>query len=350
MIANGYIIGLSLGHNAAVCLLKDGEIIFSVEEERLTRIKADGAPLKGLIKVLDYTDKVDSLVVCSASDVRPELEYTSEPIYLGMARKLGLIETLDKDMLGGAHPQYTEYFFDHHLAHAYCAFKRSGFEKSAVVVVDGAGSRIDLPGYGKTIHAWETESIYDFPNAEPIYKKYNTDDNDLIPSKNEFSIIDYGSGIGHAYDAVTEFCGFSILECGKTMGLSSYGKENKDVPNFFNHDGDWSYVNPGVVKPNYSGGSTININKYPKLMNVPKEDIAYKIQKETQEEVLKLIIKAYETTGHKNICLTGGYALNCVSNYYYLEKLSKLGIQLYIEPNSSDAGTAIGVAYMKYYK
>ena len=44
---------------------------------------------------------------------------------------------------------------------------------------------------------------------------------------------------------------------------------------------------------------------------------------ESQEEVLKLIFKAVEMTGNKNVVLSGGYALNCVANYWYLDKLTK---------------------------
>ena len=34
-----YILGLSLGHDVSVALLKDGKIIAAVQEERLSRIK-----------------------------------------------------------------------------------------------------------------------------------------------------------------------------------------------------------------------------------------------------------------------------------------------------------------------
>ena len=47
-----WIAGIARGHNAGVCLLKDGEIVFSIEEERLTRIKYDGAPLASILKIL----------------------------------------------------------------------------------------------------------------------------------------------------------------------------------------------------------------------------------------------------------------------------------------------------------
>lgn len=346
----GYIIGLALGHNASTCLLKDGQIVFSIEEERLTRNKADGAPLLGLLKVLDYTDKVDHIAITYPCDDRPALEYTREHLYGGFARKLGLVRTDE---------QYLDYTNKHHLTHAMCAFHNSGFDSAAVVIVDGAGSSIKLStldSHKENIQAYEIESIYNFigtDNISSIYKKYGTQNIEISPDKRIINgcetIIDFSVGIGRAYDAVTDYLGFSLLECGKTMGLAAYGKPNKDIPDFFMHDGEWSCVNASLITPVFRNSAKINIKKYLAFNDFPAEDIAYKIQQETQEEVLKLLIKASEMSGNKNVCLTGGYALNCTANYFYKEKLNELGINLYVEPNSSDAGTSIGAALLGYH-
>jgi carbamoyltransferase len=72
-------------------------------------------------------------------------------------------------------------------------------------------------------------------------------------------------------------------------------------------------------------------------------DLAYKLQKVTQEKVLSLILKAVELSDCKNVCLSGGYGFNCVSNYYLKKNLPK-DINLYVEPISGDAGTSIGAA------
>jgi len=52
-----WIAAIARGHNAGVALLKDGEVVFSIEEERLSRHKYDGGPFASMIKILDYTDK-----------------------------------------------------------------------------------------------------------------------------------------------------------------------------------------------------------------------------------------------------------------------------------------------------
>jgi len=79
----GYILGISRGHNAAVCLLKDGEIVFSIEEERLTRRKYDGAPLAGIVKVLEYTKKIDALVIAHTQPDDSRLDYSGDKVYQG---------------------------------------------------------------------------------------------------------------------------------------------------------------------------------------------------------------------------------------------------------------------------
>jgi len=58
-----WIAAIARGHNSGVCLLKNGEIIFSIEEERLSRHKYDGVPFASMVKILEYTDKLDYLVV-----------------------------------------------------------------------------------------------------------------------------------------------------------------------------------------------------------------------------------------------------------------------------------------------
>jgi carbamoyltransferase len=79
-----------------------------------------------------------------------------------------------------------------------------------------------------------------------------------------------------------------------------------------------------------------------------RRDLAYACQTQTQAQVLRLIRKAVEMTGQKKVVISGGYGLNCVANYWYLQHLKDDGIEIYVEPISNDAGTAIGAALMFY--
>ena len=64
--------------------------------------------------------------------------------------------------------------------------------------------------------------------------------------------------------------------------------------------------------------------------------------------MLKILLDALAISKRKNIILTGGCALNCSANYWYLDKLPK-DVKLYVEPISSDAGISIGVSKAQYY-
>ena len=76
--------------------------------------------------------------------------------------------------------------------------------------------------------------------------------------------------------------------------------------------------------------------------------MAYAIQDQTSKQIIKLIRRAHEETGEKNIIVCGGYGLNCVANYEYWKEFPDLNI--YCEPISHDGGTSIGAAKMIYHQ
>ena len=86
---------ITRGHNGGAVLLKDGEIVFAIEEERLTRKKYDGGPLAAMTKFLDYTDRLDYLVVAHTQPLAESsrIDFSGGDMYTGLARKLGLIDS-----------------------------------------------------------------------------------------------------------------------------------------------------------------------------------------------------------------------------------------------------------------
>jgi carbamoyltransferase len=369
MNKTGYIAAIVRGHNAGVCLLKDGEMVFSIEEERLSRRKYDGGPFASMIKILDYTDKVDYLVVAHTTSLEQtagKIDYSGDDMYTALARKLGLI---DKSITLSPHPQVIDLSFQHHKLHAACAFYRSGFEDAVAVIVDGAGTFLPLQINNEQVIGFETESIFEcsYPSTiQTIYKHIGTRGPHAagivtqIENEKEFtSIVTDTAGIVKVYEAVTQYCGFSSIEAGKTMGLFPYGAPNSNIPKLFNSMSKISHSNRNVIIPTYPNGASINLEMYDELAESESDDItklqnrrdlAYACQIETQEQVLELIKTAVKTTGKKNVIVSGGYGLNCVANYFYLDKLKDDGINLYIEPISSDAGTAIGAAFWFYHQ
>ena len=375
MIDNtGYILGISRGHNAGACLLKDGKIIFSLEEERLTRQKYDGGPYAAMLKVKEYTDKLDYIFIShtqALDQTAGKVDYSGENVYTGLARKMGLIDR-KANLIN--HPQVIDLSHSHHKIHAACAFYRSGFDDAVAVVIDGAGTVYPAQFAQEQIALWETETIFDcsYPaNFKTLYKHLGCRDSIVSFYDNDCSsekyneegthneLITGNAGITKVYEAVTEYCGFSAIEAGKTMGLFPYGKKNSNIPELFTRSQVAPISDRNVIVPRYPNGAMVNSQVYSELQNGDSEDLtllqnrrdlAYACQTQTQDMALDVIIKAVKLSGKKKVVFSGGYALNCVANYYFLNRLNEEGIEIFIEPISNDGGTAIGVALWGYYE
>lgn len=370
-----WIAGLARGHNATVCLLKNGEIVFSIEEERLSRYKYDGGPFAAMMKIKEYTDRLDYLVVAHTqklSDTAGRIDFTGDDVYTGFARKMGLI---DRKADIHNHPQVIDLSHVHHKLHAACAFYRSGFDEAVALIVDGAGTFIPLNWGREEIIGWETESIFkcNYPaEFKTMYKHIGTRGPNTCSVAKEFpshlydepnqtheAVLSERAGITKVYEAVTEYCGWASIEAGKTMGLFPYGKENDKIPKLFDQSSIVPMSNRNLIVPTYPNGAKVNSEIFDFLNDHDAKDIttlqnrrdlAYACQTQTQEEVLKLIFKAVEMTGRKNVVISGGYGLNCVANYFYLDKLRDTGIKIFVEPISNDAGTAIGAALLMHHR
>ena len=63
--------------------------------------------------------------------------------------------------------------------------------------------------------------------------------------------------------------------------------------------------------------------------------------------MLRLTRSLAQETGHRNLCLAGGVALNCVAN----GKIREAGSfdNIWIQPASGDAGGALGAALAVYH-
>ena len=113
------ILCVARGHNGSTTLMVDGEIVFYLEEERLSRFKYDGSPMLGILKAFEYVDHIDHLVVCHTHRSGPNLDWTGEHMYEGFVRKIArkkfTFETTYIDL-------------NHHEMHAACGFYNSGFE------------------------------------------------------------------------------------------------------------------------------------------------------------------------------------------------------------------------------
>lgn len=342
------ILSFSVTHDSSVCALKDGKIEFFCKEERLSRVKRDGNPLKALELYSSLNlGEVDELVYSSPSQhqAEPRWFYT---LYCG--------KKLNKNYNG------LVFEYSHHASHAMLAFTNSGFDESLVIVIDRDGSVILFDNHPV---ARESESIYIF-NRDFGYKEIlksfwmmshlnrnviqkhiqSLYPNSKISAFNEFSLI-------KVYEAATTLIGQHALENGKTMGLSSYG-EDLDYPPLFSDGVPIEYKLTSLPltdtlevtcfhQEEHLINRDINADNYQYYANKAKH-----VQLKTQEQVLKLIQEYVEKTGIKNVCIVGGYALNVVANNYYLKNLPD--VNFYFEPVADDTGISIGGAFLRHWE
>jgi carbamoyltransferase len=341
------VIGINPGHNGSVALVSDGEVLYYIEEERLSRLKYDGNPFRGILDILSKYH-VNEIVIGGTTNNLPQLFWTQEDPFTALVRKYN--PQVKCTILGN----------QHHLGHAATAFYNSGFEKAIAVVVDGAGSYQTEQIYeGIYAEGYETESIWicNYPHSfESIYKVFGNNLGNKLRNKN----YDFDSAITitKAYEAVSEYLGFGFIEAGKTMGLSSYGQKDDRIPKLFVQNRG----SKDVFVPYYPGGAFIDENRYScfkkendskewhknssKLTDIQK-NLAWQIQNDTQELVGNYISNAIKSTGINNVVICGGYGLNCVANYYFKKRFPN--INLYCEPISHDGGTSIGLAKLIWY-
>lgn len=346
------ILGINPGHNGSAALVADGEVVYYVEEERLSRAKYDGNPFRGMLDIMSKWH-VDELVIAGTGQEEHKLPWTGEDAYTALVRKF--YPNVKVTKLGN----------EHHLGHAASAFYNSGFEKALAIIVDGAGSlkqeKLDERGE-RIAEGYETESIWhcEYPTKfSPILKVYGNN----TGNKAHTGVLDFDGGattITKTYEAVSQYLGFGFIEAGKTMGLAPYGKQDDSIPNLFNGNRG----SKDVFVPMYPAGAFIDEARFPQLARTrdPKEwhndpekltdiekNLAWQIQQDTQRLVGDYIEGAVAATKDEvqNIVIAGGYGLNCVANYYFKKRFPHLNI--YVEPIAHDAGTSIGVAKLLWH-
>jgi len=190
------ILGINLSNNGSICLLKDGQIDFYLEAERITRKKYDYS----VRDLVNYVTNVDVIATVDAHWVLPEKNMIT-------ARDIARFKREFPDA------KHIDYRKSHHLTHVAAGFYNSGFDEAACIVVDSNGSNIaDKLEIETIIHA----KIGNRFQWKTVHKKY------WEPGEN---------GIGKLFEGISKFCGFGPDDAGKVMGLSVYGSKKVDLYN-----------------------------------------------------------------------------------------------------------------------
>jgi carbamoyltransferase len=303
------IIGLGgWDHDTNAALLNATGLVAIGEEERFTRVKHKGKQY------------ANSLAFC--------LGYSGHPTVDQMAigfRDTAMVAQIIQTVRSTPPFGKTEFSpVDHHHSHAAGAFYLSGFDEAVVVTIDGFGD--DLCSTASFMRGAQTETLWAIP---------------------------YPHSLGGLWMSTCFLLGFGMRDAGKLMGLASYGEARYSdlLLNAVNLHADGSYEFDVAVH----GAESFLHSTASLFMPILQQcrppqapikqvhmDVAASLQAVTEAIVMHALHALHASRSSRNLCLSGGVALNSSLNGTILR--SSPFASVFIPPNPGDSGTGIGSA------
>jgi carbamoyltransferase len=371
------ILGINAYHgDAAAAIIRDGQLVAAVEEERFNRCKhcagfptesvkycleAAGARLEDVEHIgisRDPSAHLHKKILFAATRAAKSVggfersrgasnEKSGRGIFGAVAERLANAAKVRdlKDDLARAldvpkNRMRAEFHnVEHHRAHLASSFYISPFERAALLSIDGFGDFISTmwgAGEGNSIEV--------------------------------LGQVEYPHSSGILYTATTQFLGFPYYgDEGKVMGLAPYGeprymKEFRELIrteeggrfrlnlDYFRHHAEgvemtWDNGSPAIGR--------IFSDEYVRLFGPAREpgtpltdrerDIAASLQRRLEEIGFHVLNHLHEKTGLTDLGLSGGVAYNSVMNGKIL--LNTPFRRIFVQPAAGDSGTAVGVCY-----
>ncbi len=336
------ILGLHDNHNSSVALLEDGEIVFAVQEERLTRVKNTTAfPTQAVQAALDWAgigpSELDGVAFASRHNpkrvskggllasyrgagrrpVALGLQMAKRsPLYWGYQRvsKRERLRALERHHL----PLSRVEFVDHHLCHASAAYYASHYgreERVLVLTLDGGGD-----GLCATVSVGEDGRL------------------------RRLAATPEGHSIGNLYALTTFFLGFTPWEHEyKLMGMAPYvapqyaERLQADLARLLRVEG-LRFRRSGAVSTMYALRALRRIYERARFDN-----IAAAIQGLTERLTLQWVRNAIQATGIHRLACGGGVFMNVKTN----QRIGALPEveDLFVMPSCGDESNSIGAAF-----
>jgi carbamoyltransferase len=303
-------------HDAAAVLVRDGEVIAAVEEERLNRIKHTNCfpeqAMRACLRIAGAEPADLNGIAFSFTEWFLDyqlrhyfLERQEDGGFLGARRELG---ALLEQALGLPEVGSRLAFVDHHLSHAASAFLVSGWDDALVVVIDGMGDNVSV-------------------------SVYRGEDGKLTP----LASLPVSASLGMFYLAVIHTLGYGLFDEYKVMGLAPYGDPAKHrglFQTFYELHDEGGYLLRTPAAEALLGS----------LTGAQDHDVAATLQETLETVALHMLAYYQKQTGLTRLCLAGGVAHNCTLN----GKLAAAGLfdSVFVQPAAHDAGGALGAALM----
>lgn len=343
-----FVLGVWDGHDAGAALLKGGEIVSAINEERISRRKSEvGLPHRAIQACLrDGGIKPSTIRTVAASTTDPAKTLTRllpglrEEYYLIRRRKRAprpldplkrafkyrftelapniisryLSRTyMHRQLRSMGFKDYRLIFVDHHRAHAEAAARCSGFLPDLILTLDGVGDGL-------------SGSIWEFKEGKMKLIK-------ALPARTSFGIF---------FEHVTNLMNMRELEDeGKVMALANYAYPVKDEENPLMEVIGTRGL--GIVSDYTSTGMLRKMKRI--LWCYPSEQFAFMAQRVLEKGIATLLQEAMAATGLKRIAVAGGVFSNIRVNM----KIAPLGESIFFFPHTGDGGLALGAAMAANY-
>jgi carbamoyltransferase len=356
-----YVLGLNAFHaDAAACLVKDGELVAAVEEERFRRIKHwGGFPSESIRYCLREAGidlaQVDHVAINRDNEAN-RWRKLAFVLTAGVSASYVLtrlrnrrdwadLENNFKQHLPDQTFRATVHPVEHHLAHLASAFLVSPYDKAVTVSVDGFGDFSSAAwGLGSGIHV-AAEGRVHFPHS-----------------------------LGVFYESMTQFIGFPHYgDEYKVMGLAPYGEprfveQMKQIVKlksdggfalnlrYFRHaTGDGAKY---TVKDGIPSGGRLWSDALTELLGPAREadapledvhrDIARSAQVTYENAFFHLLNTLHPRYGSDAVAVAGGCAYNSVANGKIFDRTPFR--RVYVQSAGGDSGGAIGAAFATWHK
>jgi carbamoyltransferase len=350
-----YILGINAYHaDGSAVLIRDGQLIVAVEEERFRRVKHwAGFPSETIAKCLEIGGISGSDIQHVAISRDPKANFLRKAAFAVTNRmKLSNIVNRTRNLkrvsdirgplakaLGVSDSSLPRtHFVEHHPAHLASAFFVSPFDDAAICAIDGFGDYIS------------TSLAEGKGNRFEVLAK-----------------VSYPHSLGVFYTAVTQYLGFpNYGDEFKVMGLAPYGRPEvadelrrlvqlRSGGDFELNRTYFRHWDEGVEMEWEDGSPAMGRLYTPALedllgparasgepLNQRHEDVARSLQAVYEECAFHVLNGLWERTHNPRLCLAGGCAMNSVANGKVRDNTPFR--ELYIQPAATDNGTALGAA------
>ena len=332
-------LGIHVGHDRGACIIKDGQVIAALANERIDRVKHSQSlkiPFETIDILLKYCHiTIDDVNVIGLSGVAFE----------GMK----MYEWYRKEFFSYYDCSYIPFhLITHHDAHAYSTYYSSGLDESLVFVFDGGGDFLLSKQEAETIYIGKNGRITEIDRRlQNMAVRHMKDEiNHVFPLMPDY-VQNLEMSLARKYAQITRLLGFGFGQEGKTMGLASYGTPLLDFSGVNYKDLCYSLTYKDIIKELYIMQQRSG-KEFRDYIFEERENIASTVQSYIEHAVISIISNYTKKYNIKNICLSGGLFLNCLTNHKILENCNLDSV--FFLPPSGDDGQALGCAYYAYIK